>query len=505
MFHSVLHCQQCGTVWNMVNAQGKPLRCIVGARVSVLKGPQKVSQLAQIETGARWVAQNDGEIIGTFEDLGVSASIEPAKRPDLGPWLVDPEKLHQWDALVFSKMDRAFRSTSHCVDLARFCEQHQKILVFSEDGLKLDYSPGADKGIDSMMSELFVYIGSFFAQLELNRFKTRAEDSHRVLRKTTRWASGAPPFGYRIVDHPSGKGKGLEQDPKAQKTLHDMADWLISGESFTEIASRLGKPWTTTNVIEALTSLRTQGYKVRARSKPVLDDNGELIRMAPPTFDEDTWAQIQDAAAKRRITRTRTNSVNPMLGVGFCGCTGCDKCPGTEEEPCGASLAQQFSTRRNGTVDRYYRCSRSPRNCGGMVKADTLDSFLEGHFLDEFGHLQVTTREWQQGNDLAGELERVEASIKRLRSEQDAGLIITDEDHEDYLRRMKALTSRRASILDAEPRKPGWVYKDTGETFREAWERTTDPKERRQMLVDKRVRLTLFNNKPLEVGLRIDE
>ena len=66
-----------------------------------------------------------------------------------------------------------------------------------------------------MMAELFVYLGSFFAQLELSRFKSRDLDGHRVLRQTDRWASGVPPLGYRVVDHPSGKGKGLDTDPEA--------------------------------------------------------------------------------------------------------------------------------------------------------------------------------------------------------------------------------------------------------------------------------------------------
>lgn len=476
-------------VVHFVTMNNQRLRCIVGARVSVLTGPQKVSQLAQIETGARWVEQNGGEVVGTFEDLGVSASVEPTKRPDLGPWLTDPARVHLWDALVFSKMDRAFRSTRHCVDLAAWCEENGKILVFSEDGLKLDYSPGSKKGIDSMLSELFVYLGSFFAQMELARFKSRTEDSHRMLRRTTRWASGGPPFGYRTVPHPSGKGKGLEQDPDKQETLHSMADWLLAGESFTGIAIKLGGNWTTQQAIQALTSLRTQGYKV-SKGVPVLDDEGDLISLAPPSFDDSTWAQIQTVAQERKLTRSRTRSPNPMLGVGVCG-------------RCGASLTQHWGTGKGN--HRYYRCGRTPKNCPRMVRADTLDATLENLVLDEFGDVQVTSREWQQGNDLGGDLDRVEQSIRRLRAEEESGLIVTDEDHTEYLRRMKLLVSKRASILDAKPLEPGWVYKDTGETFAQAWERTTDPAERRRMLVERGVTLTLYNPKPLEVDIRIQE
>src|SRR5690349_1986381 len=285
----------------------KQLRALVGARVSIVKGPQKVSHVAQQETGTKWVAERGHEIVGTIQDLGVSASVNPFDRPDLGPWLAE-EKSHEWDVLVFSKLDRLFRSTRDCVKFAEWAEQHSKMLVFAEDGLTLNYREDKDKSsVDGMMAELFVYLGSFFAQLELNRFKSRANDRETGLRQTTRWPSGMPPLGFRVVDHPSGKGKGLDRDPEGYKLLHEMAGKLLDGWSFVRIADWLNQAgaqsnrsraraakgkessakWTTANVILALTSPRTQGLKLH-RGVTVLDGDGEPIRLAPATFDDDT-------------------------------------------------------------------------------------------------------------------------------------------------------------------------------------------------------------------------
>lgn len=460
------------------------LRCIVGARVSVLNGPQKVSHLAQIETGARWVAQNDGTVVGTFEDLGVSASIEPEKRPDLGPWLTDPEKIDEWDAVVWSKMDRAFRSTRHCVDFAKWAEDNKKIVVFAEDGLTLNYRDPS-KGIDAMLSELFVYLGSFFAQMELARFQQRARDSHRMLRPTTRWASGAPPFGYRVIDHPSGKGKGLEKDPETQKVLHEMAQRLLNGESFTGIADWLGPPWTTTNVIEALTSPRTQGIKCRKRSGPVLDENGDVIQMADPSFDRETWDLIQQKAEERRITRRRVHTKNPVLGVAFCG-------------QCGKSMAQQFS---HGI--RYYRCGRTPVNCkNSMLKSDKIDDLIEELFLDDYGDVEVTTREYVVGNQNASEIEAVNQTIARLRREQDNGLVVTPEDEEEWTRRMKAQVEKREALRAQETTESGWVYRSTGKRFKDVW---ADPSTvKRDVLLEHGVRLFLDSAKPFVWRIEFD-
>jgi site-specific DNA recombinase len=307
---------------------GRPLRALVGARVSVVKGPQKVSHEAQLESTTRWADAHGYEVVGQFEDVGVSASVPPEQRPDLGPWLTD-EGAERWDAIVWAKMDRAFRSTRHCVDFARWAEERHKIVVFADDGLKLDYRPGAVKGIDAMMAELFVYLGSFFAQLELNRFKTRVEDSHRKLRLTDRWAAGVPPLGFRVVDHPSGRGKGLATDSEGKELLHSMAAKLLDGWSFVRITAWLNETgaqtnkarsrgiastWTMASVIDALTSPRTQGLKLH-KGETVLDGDGEPIRLAEPTFDPDMWRQIQSAAALRKQNqRTPTESTNPILG-----------------------------------------------------------------------------------------------------------------------------------------------------------------------------------------------
>lgn len=490
------------------------LRALVGARVSHVQGPQKVSHIAQQETGLKWVAEHGHTVVGTLQDLGVSATVKPADRPDLGPWLAD-DKAHEWDVLVFSKLDRLFRSTRDCVQFAEWAEQHSKMLVFAEDSLTLDYRDDRDRSsIDGMMSELFVYLGSFFAQLELNRFKTRALDGHRVLRQTSRWASGVPPLGFRVADHPSGKGKGLATDTEGKDLLYGMAERLLAGWSFIRIAAWLNdsgaqtnmnramiavgkeplskrdreriangqeprrRPWTVSTVIEALTSPRTQGLKMH-KGETVLDGDGEPIAMGEPTFDPDTWQQIQQAAQLRQINqRTPTDSANPMLGVGFCGI-------------CGASLAQQISRRKTKAgvnVHRYYRCGRTPLNCNGVVvRADIGDKLLAERFLDQWGDTAVTRRVFVPGEDHSHELEQVEATIARLRRESDAGLLTTAEDERVWLERLKAQTARRDELAAQPYRAAGFVVEETDQTYREVW----SDSDHRQLLVDKGIRFVL--------------
>src|SRR5690606_23515030 len=153
------------------------LRAVVGARVSVLHGAQKDSHIAQHDIGVRWAEENGAAVVGTFQDLDVSATVSPMNRPDVGQWF-QVDRKDTWDVMVFSKVDRAFRSIADSVDLARWFKAEHKMLVFAEDGLKLDYRPGTASGsFEGMMAELFIFLGAFFGQLELNRFRTRAENA----------------------------------------------------------------------------------------------------------------------------------------------------------------------------------------------------------------------------------------------------------------------------------------------------------------------------------------
>lgn len=435
-------------------------------------------------------------MVGTFEDLDVSADkYTPWERPDLGKWLTD-EKSWEWDILVFSKVDRAFRTTDDCHEFAKWIEANKKILVFAEDGQVLNYRDEAPE-LERMMSKFFVTIAAFFAQIELNRFKTRAKDAHRVIRQTDRWAAGVAPLGFKTIDHPSGKGKTLDTDPDSKKLLHDMSKKLLDGWSLVRIAqwlnetgaksnrakartangkpSKIGTGWNTVMVAEALSSTRTQGLKTHHK-KALMDADGNYIQIAPPTFDDETWTKIQEALqARKQSPRSRTASENPLLGIGFCTC-------GTQ-----LSLETQKHTTKDGTerVYRYYRCGKSNGNrCKGVLgKAGPIEASLERTFLRFYGSKLVTRRVFIPGSDNRADLERVKESIQRLRGESDAGLIITDEDKDQYHTRLRGLIAQRTALEASPVTEPRWIEETTGETYSEAWAHR-DWLARRDMLKD---------------------
>ena len=145
-----------------------------------------------------------------------------------------------------------FRSANDCVSWRNGAKTNRKILVLVDDGIKLDYYNPEDSkdAFAGAMSKVFLILASVFAEIEGQRFVQRARDRVAYLRNTDRWGYGVAPYGFQIVDHPSGKGKALAHDPDAQQILHEAASRYLAGGSFTGIAAdfnaeayrRLGTP-----------------------------------------------------------------------------------------------------------------------------------------------------------------------------------------------------------------------------------------------------------------------
>jgi site-specific DNA recombinase len=143
------------------------VRAIVGARVSSVQGNEKTSHITQRSKGDAYAESQDWTVVGAFQDLDVSAiKLSPWERPDLKEWLTD--RAEDWDALIFAKTDRVFRSAADCVKLAEWCREHSKILVLVDDGIRLDYynPEDAKDAFAGAMSKVFLILASVFAEIE---------------------------------------------------------------------------------------------------------------------------------------------------------------------------------------------------------------------------------------------------------------------------------------------------------------------------------------------------
>ncbi|WP_078315213.1 recombinase family protein [Mycobacterium sp. D16Q16] len=488
---------------------GCQVRALVGARVSSVQGDEKTSHISQRDKGETYAQSQGWDVVGAFEDLDVSAiKLSPWERPDLRDWLT--ERADEWDALIFAKTDRVFRSAADCVRLAEWCKQNSKILVLVDDGIKLDYyhPEDAKDAFAGAMSKVFLILASVFAEIEGQRFVQRARDRVAFLRNTDRWGYGIPPFGFLVIDHPSGKGgKALDHDTEAQRVLHDAAAQLLAGGSLTGIAGGLnddgtlspqdwnrargGRPttgtqWTVDKLKAILSNPSTQGVKT-ANGKPVLDPQGEPVRVGPPSFDPETWGRIQSELAQRsQSPRQRRHSTNPLLGVAKCG-------------GCGKNMRQRSQTTPAGVTHRYYICGNSPKACPSisMIAADA-EKLVEESFLDVHADRLVKSRVWQDGSDHSSALDQTNRTIQSLRDDRAMGLFTTPDDEEMYRQQMSSLIAKRDQLSALPIVRAGWVEVVTSKTYGEVWPGAT-PEARRKLLTDAEVKITIHSPNRFEI------
>jgi site-specific DNA recombinase len=495
------------------------VRALVGARVSNVQGDEKTSHITHRGKGEAYAESQGWTVVGAFEDLDVSAiKLSPWERPDLKEWLTD--RAEDWDALIFAKTDRVFRSAADCVKLAEWCKDHHKILVLVDDGIKLDYfnPEDAKDAFAGAMSKVFLILASVFAEIEGQRFVQRARDRVAYLRNTDRWGYGLAPFGFKIVDHPTGKGKALALDVEAQRILHDAAARLLAGGSLTGIVAsfnetgvlspsdwyraRSGKAlkgtrWTVDNLKLMLSNPTTQGIKTagtdrsvkRTVGRPVLDSEGEPVRVGPPSFDPETWHRIQSELEQRsQNPRQRRHSVNPLLGVAKCAL-------------CGKNMRQQSKTTPAGVTHRYYICAGSPPCPKVSFIAADAEELVQQEFLERHAVRKVRSRVWRDGSDHSAELEQTTRTIESLRDDRAMGLFTSPEDEQTFRQQMQSLIAKRDELAVLPIVRAGWVKVETDETYAEVWPAAT-PEERRKLLTDAGV--TLHISRPYHWLLHTD-
>src|SRR5690606_24091542 len=130
------------------------------------------------------------------EDLDVSASKHsPFARPDIGPWLTEPEKVAQYDQAVIWKIDRFYRSAKDMRDMLSWADEHGKRLIFQKDNLV--YEPNAS-GISKANNDASTTLVAAFAEIESMYTSGRVRSLNTYLRENKSWGGGLLPLVYEV-------------------------------------------------------------------------------------------------------------------------------------------------------------------------------------------------------------------------------------------------------------------------------------------------------------------
>ncbi|MFF8680267.1 recombinase family protein [Streptomyces sp. NPDC015237] len=377
-------------------------------------GVLRISQLTEVTTAPdrqratiHRCAQRLGlTIVAETADLGVSArSKSPFERPSLSIWLRHPT---EYDAIVWSHVDRAVRSLAHMAELLAWARRHTRTLVFGGQGddSPIVVRPQTDDAVIQRCMDL-----AKVAEQEAETLSARLTSSHAALRMIGRYGGGLVPFGYRKAPHPSGSGWCLAPDPEAAAVVHAIVADVETGSSLIAIARRLndacvpvprdrhaqlqGRPtggrrhgrdferfrWTSGTLSKVLRSPSLMGHRIH-QGQTVRDGEGAPVLIGPPLLTEDEFGRLQTLLRARSSHNHHRNPTNAML-TAVAHCSGCD--------------GRMYFAARKGRPHGDYACRATARgdvcSAPASMRSDWLESYTVARYKEVTSSEVPVTRE----------------------------------------------------------------------------------------------------------------
>lgn len=474
--------------------QETPLRVLVAARLSRKHRQGRRQDIGRggisIETqdqGCRAWAERQGYTVVAVVADTKSGTIAPWDRPNLSPWVTDPELMVQYDAIVAFKNDRLSRQD--WADEARirmWAEEHGKRLIIV-DGPQWPPRDQSDRILWDFLSQQ--------SRSEWKSIQERNVRTQTALRDDGK-AIGRCPWGYEVV--------GEEYDKRfvpteaGRKYIPLIFALCINGMSTTAIAA-----WLDSEGISI-----SPGKRMWPRSVAVIIQNptyagrhsnaeGRIIHECEPLIGADTYIkanqQLQARNTRRATTTkglatelTRRSVGRPVDKSGLSMLT--PVCPwchwDTETKLPISPMNRLISVKKDKSgTDRsyvYYRClgiGARRKGCGNMVHLATVDK-LVSDFLDQLD-APMYILDLIAGKNYDADIALVDMELKSLASQ---GL---SEEKEDDLRTHLRAEKRRLAALPSVPDRVERVA--TGQTYGEVWHGLS-PIERRAWLAKRGVK-----------------
>jgi DNA invertase Pin-like site-specific DNA recombinase len=360
----------------------------------------------QIENNVK--ARGDALVYMTC-DTDVSGSVSPFEREDLGPWLTDPDKIAQWDYLIFTKLDRLTRSLIDFDTIVNWCDKNGKTVVSISESIDLS----------SYVGRMLANILAMFAQFESERMAERRKEAYDKLKAQGYYQGGPVPYGYKAVK--KGDHWELEIDSPKAETVRWIASQFVTGKSRNAIARDLAA--------KGVPSPKGAQWSMLAVKRVLESCEGFL--------GAEDYGKVKDRLEGTTKGYTRRTDTTMLLNIAFC--------------TCGAPLY----SRRDGKY-QYYKCYGK---CGaGVISMGQLDGTIDEAIVDSYGWVPLMAKTVKTGKSHASEISAVERQIREL-----------DLDAPNYDDQHSKLRAERMRLRNL-PSAPDVVDNaPTGETTADYW------------------------------------
>jgi DNA invertase Pin-like site-specific DNA recombinase len=377
--------------------RGFLMRVVVAARLSQLvtdpndKTPE--GRKKSIQTGLdtqekeviRDLESKGHEIVGIAADFK-SGTTFLSERPNLKPWVTEPEMLTQYDALAALKVDRITRADDEGVDRVKKWarDNGKKILITSADV----HFPS--EGMEGVRWDLYIRM-AHQEWLDIRERYMRMQAGRNDIDSIV----GRPPWGYEIIKY-DGR-KVIVPTNEGRIWVPSIFEWIAEGKSCRFVSQQLEDNYIKSLAPDGRWHEARIGSMIRGRTY-----SGQRVRKGRAALEVEPLVSraLQDKAIAKLESRARlggTGKKLPKVLLAKLKC-GNPECPGNGEWP----------MYRN--QNRYYRCTGKGANrqgCGTrVIDIETLDRLVLD-FSAYWDKREHVTQRFVSGNDAGQRLERL--------------------------------------------------------------------------------------------------
>lgn len=382
---------------------------------------------AQIAALRAFAKREGHNISGEYIDAGISGKKPPAKRPALSRFFADMESGLKVDLLLFTKLDRFFRSVKLYYQAMDVLEKNH----VAWQAIQEDYETLTASG--RMKVNIMLSVAENEADRTSERIKAAFE--YKIAKGEVISASGLP-FGYSYVD------KKAVPNEDAPAALAAFEFYSVHGNKLQTrdfIHSEYGHSMTMTSLDRLLHNTL---YKGEYRGN---------VNFCEPIVPAELFDKVQRDLESRSTRRTPSGRVYLFSGIIFC-------------RECGRRMTSAFRPPRYP----YYRCMNhaETKNCANprTPHERTIETFLLTHVEEQLAGIvaEYTPEKKKKPPNRAA----IQRKLERLKDLYIDELITKDQYKADYAK----LT---AQLSEPEPPKYEAVQKILGSDFRKTYTEMT--------------------------------
>lgn len=316
----------------------------------------------QIDNLTEYCQKNNMKIVDHYTDEGISGAKPPLKRPSLHRLLEDV-KAGKIDMILFTKLDRWFRSVPEYFKVQEVLEKHK----VEWKAIHEDYDTTTANG--RMAITIFLAIAQNEREKTSERIMVVLEKKRK--NKEACFGGSNMPFGYMKQEDENGVMR-LVKNPEEQEACQTFWEIIIKENNMSKAVRTMSELYGIKKDLKSWTRMAQRDFYCGIHRG--IDDFCE-----PYVSPEDFLKWLE----RKPIKATPTGRVYMFKGL--------LRCP-----ECGNKLCGDADVRKSGTY-KLYRCKFRYRGCnnGGSVSERKIEKQLLAQ-LDEFLKNEIARVELEQ-------------------------------------------------------------------------------------------------------------